>query len=315
MPAFGSNSVTCAFARRVLYEPNRGFRLSDRIVSAIDRFVGALTRFKHPTAYMDQGVMNRWLFIYPFVGGTDWTHALNLADVDGNFGQVPGVAPNIFGKSLQWSGSVTHNQFGVTLAAGAVGNTGLDAADWHTYYWAWNRKSHGVYSRTNVAVNVRDVTAEFVEPRNGARYWQGLHLRWGDGLYYGDLCVYVPSSGPFGGDRAQVAVSDSLGLFSDSQRGNEYPGGPFHYTYKRGVYICGDNSAETGMGYGDVGSGAWLYLNGGSGRTYSFFFSTKHPQPLEGTVNTDGTGGQLPGSNQEFNYFVEQLQVALQRNV
>ena len=110
-----------------------------------------------------------------------------------------------------------------------------------------------------------------------------------------------------------MAVADSLGLFSDNQRGSGSGVAPYHYTYKRGVYLGGESTAEVGMGYGDVGSNAWMILSGT--RNISFMFSTKHPQVLEGTVNTDGTGGQLPGYNGDFNIFVEQLQAGLLRNV
>ena len=316
MPAFGSNSVTCAFARRVLYEPDRGFRLSDRIVSAIDRFVGALTRFRYPQA--TGGVMNRWLFIYPFVGGTDWTHALNLADAP-NAGYQGGGSANLpTGNfdlfSITWGGSSlpTHNQNGVTMVTGSSGNTNCDMADAGGNFMAWNRRTHGIYSRTNSAVAVRDVSAQFVEPRNGYTYWQGLHLRWTDGNYYGDLCAYTKSGVTTTPNRNIFAVADSLGMFADCQRG---PSGstPYHYCYKRGVYVGGENTSEAGMGYG-TGPVTPLLLQG-SGRNYAFFFSTRHPWTLEGWVNTDGTGGVLPGSNAEFNYFVQQLQVAFLRAV
>jgi hypothetical protein len=83
--------------------------------------------------------------------------------------------------------------------------------------------------------------------------------------------------------------------------------------YKRGTYISGDQTPEAGMGYG-TGPVTVLTLNA-TGRNYAFFFSTRHTRTLEGPLNTDGTGGQLPGFNADFNYFVEQLQVALARNV
>ena len=68
MPAFGVNRITAAFCRRVLEEPEVGFRLSDRIVSGLDRFVGAICgRFSNAA----NPLLSRWLFIYPFVGGTD----------------------------------------------------------------------------------------------------------------------------------------------------------------------------------------------------------------------------------------------------
>ena len=315
MPAFGSNSITCAFARRVLYEPVKGFRLSDRIVSAIDRFVGALTRFIVPG---EPGVMNRWLFIYPFVGARDWTHALNLADAPGSGyrgGRSDGAgiyAPT--GKfnrfAFAWTGGVTHNDLGVTFASDGSGNTNCDCADVYNCDNAWNRKSHGFYCRTNSAYAGYGMYASFYEPRNGYNYTQGIYPRYSDGTCYGDLCV-LSKPGVFAGNRNQVAVGDSLGLFTDSQRGPYY--GVAHYMYKRGGYISGDNSAENGMGYGDANSGAWMTM--GTPRNFSFMFSTRHTRVLGGPLNTDGSGGGLPGDHGEWNFFVEQLQVALLREV
>jgi hypothetical protein len=308
MPAFGSNPFTIAFAQRVLNEPLKGFRLNDRIVSALDRFIGALSRFIVPS---EPGIFRRWLWIYPFVGGTDWTHGLNLADAPNSGYWIPGATGKFERFKMTWSGPVIHNDFGVTLNNGS-GNTNCDMADIAaTSGAAWNRRSHGVYCRTNSALNVREVSASFVEPRNGFIYVQGLILRYSDGNYYGDLCRYFKSGVPEAGNRVQVAINDSLGLYSDNQRGPYY--GSSHYTYKRGVAIGYDNTGEVGMGYGDPNSGAWMLLQGT--RNFSFFFSTVHLRTLEGSLNSDGTGGQTPGSNGDFNFFVEQLQVALLRNV
>jgi hypothetical protein len=308
MPAFGSNRFTAAFARRVLYEPVKGFRLNDRIVSAIDRFIGALTRFVLPT---EPGIFTRWLWIYPFVGATDWTHALNLADAPDSGYAVPKATGKFNLFSISWSG-VIHNNLGVTMNGG-TGNTNCDMADVTTWGGAnWNRRTHGLYSRTNsTGGGARDMTAEFVEPRNGYTYIQGIHLRNPDGNTYGQLCYYAKSGVATTPNQNQVAVSDSLGLFTDTQRGPTVS--PYHFLYKRGAYIAGENSQEVGMGYGDVGSNAWMYLTGT--RNLSFFFSTRHPRELDGTLNSDGSGGLMPGGNGDFNLFVEQLQVALLRNV
>ena len=154
MPAFGVNGITRKFVIKIRDEPVKGFRLSDRIVSALDRFVGALTRFREAGTEL----MSRWLFIYPFVGGTDWTHGLNLADVDGNFSTR-------FGMTC--SGAVTHNDFGVTLASGGEGNTHCDCGDAYKAppsgaSDAWVYKTFGAYSRTNAALNPWDIIASFV---------------------------------------------------------------------------------------------------------------------------------------------------------
>jgi hypothetical protein len=276
-----------------------------------------LTRFIVPD---EPGIFNRWLFIYPFVGATNWTHSLNLADApDAGYqgGQGVGVGPHApTGKfdrfSITWSAEVTHNTNGVTMNNGS-GNLNVDVADTTNCVWAWNRKSHGLYSRTNaVTGSPRDLTAQFVEPRNGYTYIQGIHVRNADGITYGQLCYYAKSGVATTPNQNNSTTTDSLGLFSDNQRGAEYPGGPFHYMYKRGVYVGGENSGESGMGYG-TGPPTWLYLTGY--RNFAFLFSTRHMRVMEGTKNSDGTGGQMAGSNADFNYFVEQLQVALARNV
>lgn len=291
MPAFGSNAVTCAFARRVLYEPVRGFRLSDRIQSALDRFLGALTRFRVP----GEALLSRWLFLYPFVGGADWTHALNLADLEGNFTKF----------TMTYSGTVTHHAQGITLSSGGGAWTNCDCADAVNNYEAWNRKSYGAYFRTNSALNTRDISASFVEPKNGYTYFQGIIPRAVEGTCQGNLCSHYKAGVTFTySNFLSVAVSDSLGLITDNQRGptTSYSS---HFLYKRGVLIGSENSDESGMGYGDAGSNAIMYLNGS--RAIGFFFSTKHQK----TFSYPG----LPGNNEDFNYFVEQLQVALQRNV
>jgi hypothetical protein len=306
VPAFGCNPITIAFAEVVLekqrvvsgdgseedpYVYERiGFRLTDRIISALDRFIGALSRFR-PAG--DAGVLDRWLFLYPFVGGVDWVHSLNLADLDGNFEKF----------TITWSGAVTHNQNGVTFAAGGKGNTGCDCADSKNNFAAWNRKSFGLYSRTNSAVNSVDMYAGFTEPRNGYAYSQGIYPRYGDGICYCDLCYYSKAGVATTPNRAQVAVADSLGLISNTQRGPAIA--PYHYIHKKGVYIAGENTGEVGMGYGD-GLGLAMMIFQGT-RNWAFAFSTKHPKALEYPG--------LPGSNADFNYFVQQLQVALLRNV
>lgn len=291
MPAFGCNEITRRFALRVKNEPQKGFRLSDRIVSALDRFIGALSRFR----ITEETLMGRWLFIYPFVGESDWTHALNLADVDGNFNKF----------KITWSGAVTHNNLGVTFSGDGQGNTNCDCADTVNNVDAWQRKSHGFYCRTNASITDRTMAASFTEPKNGYFYTQGIHAWWTDGRCYGDLVYYTKAgvnTTPTA-NRNSVVVGDSLGLYSDNQR-SQYGGGPYHYMYKQGVLISSENTNEVGMGHGDGLGLAMMILSGP--RNISFCFSTKYLKTLE--------GGAGPGGNAELNYFVHQLQIALQRN-
>lgn len=310
MPAFGSNPITIAFAEVVLnkerivsgdgseedpyvYE-KIGFRLTDRIVSALDRFIGALSRFRLANSQL----MDRWLFIYPFVGGVDWVHAMNLSDVAGGFTKF----------ALTYTGTITHNQNGVTFTSGSSANTNCDCADIKTNPQAWNRRSYGIYVRTNSSGSERTMSASFVEPKNGYTYWQGIYPRYTDGIAYSDCCSASKTGVPTILNRCQVAVADSLGLYVDNQRGLTVS--PFHYLFKKGVYIVGDDNtgtpgSEQGMGYGDGIVHAYMTLSGT--RNISFCFSTKHTKTLQYTG--------LPGSNLEFYTFVQQLQVALLRAV
>jgi hypothetical protein len=255
--------------------------------------------------------MRRWLWIYPFVGSVDWTHALNLADAPNAGYQLPGATGNFNKFRMTWSGAVVHNDNGVTPGSGS-GNTNCDMADGASCSWTnWNRRSQGYYSRTNSATTEACMWASFVEPRNGYTYITGGHPRYTSGNFYGYLNYYAKSGVATTPNTVMVGVSDSLGLYSDNQRGPYL--GSSHYTYKRGALIGTENSGELGMGYGDSNSGAWMCLYGA--RNISFMFSTVHCRMLEGTLNSDGTGGQIAGFNGDRNYFVEQLQVALLRNV
>jgi hypothetical protein len=239
--------------------------------------------------------MDRWLFIYPFVGGFDWVHSLNLADVNGSFSKF----------TITWSGAVTHNANGVTFASGGQGNTNCDCADVVNNLEAWNRKSHGFYSRTNSAVGTRDISASFREPKNGYDYVQGLHPRLADGNCIGYLNWYGKSGVTTVPNQVVTPVADSLGLFSENQRGSQ-AGMVSHYIYKRGVLLTGyESSPEVGMGYGD-GLGLAMMIFSGV-RNWAFAFSTKHQKTLEYPG--------LPGINAEFYFFVQQFQVALLRQV
>ena len=101
MPAFGVNRFTIPFLEAVLekevvvsgdgseedpyvYE-KVGFRLSDRIISSVDRLLDqVISRFASAT----YPGLSRFAFFYPLVGATDWTHSMNLADEEGGYSEV-----------------------------------------------------------------------------------------------------------------------------------------------------------------------------------------------------------------------------------
>src|SRR4029077_17375780 len=54
---------------------NGGVRVSDKLMEATDRLATAL--FEHGTC---KGLEENYTFLYPFVGGTQVAHSINLAD-------------------------------------------------------------------------------------------------------------------------------------------------------------------------------------------------------------------------------------------
>jgi hypothetical protein len=219
VPAFGLNRYSLSFIEAI-FEKQKivsgsgtdedpfvyqdiGFRLSDRIQSAVDRLYGDLVSRFGSTVYPG---LKRWVFLYPFVGALDWTHSLNMvADDGGGFDKYP----------ILWSASgVTHNAFGVVLASqAATGNTHCDFGDGGTVSVsnpggsneAWYYHSFGFYNRSNAAVNESGMQAVLqTNPSNGYTYFQRIIPRYGSGDAYFSHCYAQKTGQPNFIDEVQV---------------------------------------------------------------------------------------------------------------
>ena len=305
MPAFGCNQYALPFIMGIfdkevlvsgggvdedgnpippVYE-SIGFRLSDRIVTAVDRFVGSVIgrlSAAGPTSYNPNGYgWGRWLFMHLFVGGMDWTHAI---DIVGNY-------------DLTFSGTVTHHANGITFGSGGIANTGCDMANASANGKAWNRRAQGFYCRTNNVADERNLNA-FVSDANGHNYWQGIYPRYTDGRAISDFHSYQNRSTlAIGYNRAEIATSPGSHGFWVQLRTHASD----HRLFRNGVTLASDAASEVGMGTG-TGPVSMLTLSSAS-RNFCFLFSTKHLNSL----NAAEVGW--------FNDFVQALQIALQRNV
>lgn len=236
MPAFGYNRYSLPFILRVFEAEDWGFRLSDRIASALDRFCGDIIGRFASTTYPG---WERWSFIYPFIGGIAETHGLNLADLE-NY-------------NIIWSATgVTHSAIGVTFASGGSGATGVDCGSTAPDFPKnWVYKSFGLYSRTNSAATARNMNA------SAGSNSQGMHIRYTDGNGYFD--------NNFPSNRVAGAVADSLGLFIVSRMN-----GTDLRAYKRGVQI---GTTNTTGAIGLTGSAPMTFQDV---RNWGFAFSTVH---------------------------------------
>ena len=303
MPAFGLNRYSLSFIEAI-FEKQKviggsgteedpfvyqdiGFRLSDRIQSAVDRLYGDLVGRFGSTTYPG---LTRWVFVYPFVGALDWAHSLNMvADDGGGFGKY----------EISWSASgVTHTASGVILASlAATGNTHCDFGDVHagSNNEAWFYHSFGFYNRSNAAVNEQAMIAYLgTNPSNGYTYFQRIIPRDGTGNAYFDLCTAQKTGQPTVADQVLVAVADSLGLFSASRiSATDFRG------YKRGVQVGATVVTNTGMGDGSGGAPMQFFGN----RNIAFGFATRHG------------GGLSVAENGALSAFVQRFQVAMPRSV
>lgn len=280
MPAFGLNRFAVSFCEAILQKPVQGFRLSDRVISAVDTLYADLVRRFASTTYPG---MSRYVFVYPFVGARDWTHSMNMADLDGGFTKY----------SILWSGT-THNELGIF---GGQGNTQADcgSANGGPQDENWVGKSFGFYCRTNSVANEACMQAQTPVQPNGYTYQQHILPRNTDGnVYFRNAFFVGPSNG---GNSVQGACGQSHGLFVDSKQ----PAGNDHRGTLNGQQFWGvDTGPSIGMGYGT--GGAMMYITAGS-RNLAFVFSTKHNCAFSPTEVAD------------FYLFVQRFQVAMQRAV
>jgi hypothetical protein len=304
MPAFGLNQYAIPYVWQ-LYESfsssldgdgnpvltPRGFRPSDRQLTAINEFIGGViprlsaTTNKNYITGPTYG-WGRWLFLYLFIGGQEWSHSIDLT---GNY------------SAPVWSGTITHNQNGFTCGAGGRFDTQCDAADVTNNPQAWNRRAQGFYSRTNNAVSERNLSAQIVYTPNGYTYWQGITPRHTDGNFYSDLVSNTNAAVPATNlNRVTVAITSSAGFSAQSRTT-----ATDHRAYRAGAQIgVTDTATEIGMGGANHMTTASRFLSLSSGsRNFCFLFSTKHTHALTVTEMA------------YFNFYVQRLQKGLQREV
>lgn len=303
MPAFGHNRFSIPFVlnileRQILVSGGTGeeddppvynvigFRLNDRILSAIDRLYGDLARFANAT----YPGLKRWCWVYPFVGGQDWTHAMNIVDLDGDFTKY----------LLTYTGTITHSALGITIGTGGTCDTHADCGYVNDQDGLdnWVSKTFGIYSRSDTAPAASDMGA-YRRETNGYDYYQTLYCRYSDGnAYFDNVRAQLVSSGAQAGNRiGPVAVANSKGLFADSRQitSNDHRG------FRNGVQLgATDTSVASGLGTGTV-RGSTMKIYGP--RNYAFAFSTKR-------------GGSLSVAENAVLYtVVQRFQVAMLRQV
>jgi hypothetical protein len=291
MPAFGCNRFTIPFIQAILYRQNTavppatiGFRLSDRIQSALDRLHSDIV-----TTYSSDEVpgLKRWAYIYPFVGAVDWSHAMNMADTDGGYKKY----------TITWSG-VAHSENGVL---GGTANTNADCGTYVRQPHAenWNRKSFGFYSRSNNTGAERTMDANTVMQPNGYVYTQHIHPRYVDGNVYVRNCCYSNASVGLTGNLIVGGCGFSHGLYSLSRIGAND-----HRLTLNGVnYWAVDTTGEVGLGYGNGPSDNTFMMLNFASRQIAFVLQTVYNR------------GLTPAENVSFYTIVQRFQTGMNRAV
>jgi hypothetical protein len=294
MPAFGFNRFTIPFLQAILYRQNTatppvtiGFRLSDRIQSALDRLHSDLV-----TTYSNDAcpALKRWAYLYPFVGATDWSHAMNMADIDGGYKKY----------TITWSGAMTHTELGI-LGAGN-GNTNADCGSYvdPAKLENWVHKSFGFYSRTNNQGTER--TMDAINPQvqpNGYTYSQHIHPRYSDGNVYARNTFYSNASAS-GGNVVVGSCGFSNGLYSLSRM---VGGNDMRLTLNGTNYWAVDTTAPNGLGYGDGKSDGSFMKIFPTNRQLAFVFQTIYAQTL------------TPAENVTFYTIIQRFQIGMGRAV
>ncbi len=178
---------------------------------------------------------NKFNAVYPFVGGSSFSHKFNLKDprdLDAAF-------------RINWIGGVTHSSNGIQAnGTNGYGNTNLNPLTHMVLY-----DSHlSVYSRTNVAEASSDLAV--VSAGNNPRL--NIHSRWTDNNTYVDVYSSAASS------RVTFAGSNSLGFFVGTRRADNdmeaYSNGSSigiksttvtNFLTNLNMYICCQNSNGT----------------------------------------------------------------------
>ncbi len=139
------------------------------------------------------GIWGKMKAIYPFVGGTATTHKFNLKDPRNTLDAY--VITFGSGWTHSSTGALPNGTINGTATFGIIPSRDMSDSSAHM----------SLYSRTNVIANQVDI-GYF----SGATANISLYLRWGDGIFYGDMYDYISN-------RVQVANTDARGFYISSR--------------------------------------------------------------------------------------------------
>lgn len=243
MSAFGYTKYGCAFG---VAARAGGARISDKLMEATDRLAVGL--FELPGAG-NGGVAgsdgpiagpleNTYNFLYPFVGGTQVAHSINLADPSKNRIQFDDDT------------TVTHNANGIT----GPGNVQLFPFEGSASTDA--DCSFGIYQRSGVSDDRNDIIAQqAASPTNIAHAIVCRRSTYGDTVYYGGV---VSSAG-----WVAVANTNPQGFYTQMRLG----------ATNFNVYKNGTNVGY--LGTGQAGNTGTFYLFSGNSHNIAFCYLTK----------------------------------------
>lgn len=157
-------------------------------------------------------IWTKFTAVYPFIGGTAATHAVNM--------KTPGT------YTITWNGTVTHNSNGITgNGSNGYGDTGLNANTVLTL----NSNHVSVYSRTNSSVTSTDIGCWDTGPSKRIE----IYSRYTDGLLY-------TANGS--GTESSATVPDSFGITIASRTTSSLMG-----MYRKGMKLKAPTTASTAL--------------------------------------------------------------------
>jgi hypothetical protein len=227
-----------------------GVRISDKLLEATDRLATALFELGSCA-----GLEKNYTFLYPFVGGTQVAHSINLAD------------PSKNRIAFEDDTTVTHNSLGIT-GPGNVQLFPFEKAG-ATPTVAECCCAYGVYQRSGVSADQYDMMC--YNPAVTTAVAHGIVCRratYGDTVYWNGVNS--------GSGYIAVANSNPQGFYT-SMRANETN----HHVYKNGVNVGG-------IGTGAAANSATFYLFGGNSHNIAYCFLTKSWNAAS------GYGGGIP---------------------
>ena len=241
MSAFGYTRYGQAFGVAV---NDAGARVSDKLLTATDRLAAALFELGSCS-----GLENNYTFLYPFVGGTQVAHSVNLADPSRN---------RIF---FDDDTTVTHNANGIT----GPGNVQLFPFDDPSTAGCYT--CFGLYCRSGVKADQPDMMCQATNTHGIAcgRATYGDMVFW-NGLNNSTAYIAVANSNPQGFYTSMRRTSDST-----------------HYAYKNGVNVGGIVTGSAGN------TGTFYLFGGNSHNLAFCFLSKRDSisgVPLTGAMQT-----------------------------